>query len=81
VPGAVGGDGLLSPDAALVAHSRRRLPAAWPHAHRATAHVSVNRTCELGMTRATGHPYRHLLEVLEEVTRPIFPSDIANGET
>lgn len=35
-----------------------------------TAHASVNRTCELGMTRATGHPYRHLLEILEEVTRP-----------
>ncbi|GAA2423784.1 FAD-binding and (Fe-S)-binding domain-containing protein [Streptomyces macrosporus] len=38
--------------------------------HRAAAHVSVNRTCELGMTRATGHPYRHVLEVLEAVTRP-----------
>jgi len=36
----------------------------------AAAYASVNRTCELGMTRATGHPYRHLLEVLEEVTRP-----------
>ncbi len=36
----------------------------------ATAHVSVNRTCEIGMTRATGHPYRHVLEVLDEVTRP-----------
>jgi D-lactate dehydrogenase len=48
--------------------------------HNATAHVSVNRTCELGMTRATGHPYRHLLEVLEEVTRPLSPADIGNGE-
>jgi D-lactate dehydrogenase len=36
----------------------------------ASAHVSVNRTCEIGMTRATGHPYRHVLEVLDEVTRP-----------
>ena len=36
----------------------------------ATAYASVNRTCELGMTRATGHPYQHVLEVLEEVTRP-----------
>jgi D-lactate dehydrogenase len=35
----------------------------------ATAYASVNRTCELGMTRATGHPYQHLLEVLEEATR------------
>ncbi|MER5326292.1 hypothetical protein [Streptosporangium roseum] len=32
------------------------------------AHASVNRTCELGLTRATGKPYRHLLELLDEVT-------------
>src|SRR3954447_16202627 len=38
--------------------------------HRATAYASVNRTCELGMTRATGHPYQHVLEVRDEVTRP-----------
>lgn len=30
------------------------------------AYASVNRTCELGMTRATGQPYRHVLEVLAE---------------
>jgi D-lactate dehydrogenase len=36
----------------------------------ATAHASCNRTCELGMTRATGQPYRHVLELLEEITRP-----------
>jgi len=36
----------------------------------ATAHASCNRTCELGMTRATGKRYRHVLELLEEVTRP-----------
>jgi D-lactate dehydrogenase len=36
----------------------------------ATAHTSYNRTCELGMTRATGEPYRHVLELLEELTRP-----------
>ena len=33
------------------------------------AYVASNRTCELGMTRATGHEYRHVLEVLEEMTR------------
>jgi D-lactate dehydrogenase len=33
------------------------------------AYVSANRTCELGMSRATGHEYRHVLEVLEEATR------------
>ncbi|MEA4943369.1 MAG: FAD-binding and (Fe-S)-binding domain-containing protein [Propionicimonas sp.] len=32
----------------------------------ATAHASLNRTCELGMTRATGRPYRHILELLAE---------------
>jgi D-lactate dehydrogenase len=39
--------------------------------HPAAAYASVNRTCELGMTRATGRPYRHVLEVLDEVTRPL----------
>jgi len=34
------------------------------------AHASCNRTCELGMTRATGMPYQHVLELLEEATRP-----------
>lgn len=33
------------------------------------AYASANRTCEIGMTRATGHPYQHLLELLEQVTR------------
>jgi D-lactate dehydrogenase len=32
----------------------------------ASAHASCNRTCELGMTRATGKPYRHVLELLAE---------------
>ncbi|WP_226344632.1 FAD-binding and (Fe-S)-binding domain-containing protein [Agilicoccus flavus] len=30
------------------------------------AYVSTNRTCELGMTRATARPYRHVLEVLAD---------------
>jgi D-lactate dehydrogenase len=34
-----------------------------------TAYASCNRTCEMGMSAATGRPYRHLLEVLEEVSR------------
>ncbi|MGW6460621.1 FAD-binding and (Fe-S)-binding domain-containing protein [Streptomyces sp. NPDC055078] len=34
------------------------------------AYASSNRTCELGMTRATGRPYRHILELLDEATRP-----------
>jgi D-lactate dehydrogenase len=34
------------------------------------AHASCNRTCELGMTRATGKEYRHILELLLEATTP-----------
>jgi D-lactate dehydrogenase len=34
-----------------------------------SAYASCNRTCELAMTRATGRPYRHILELLEESTR------------
>ncbi|MTG87904.1 FAD-binding protein [Cellulosimicrobium sp. BIT-GX5] len=33
------------------------------------AHVSSNRTCEMGMTRATGQDYVHVLELLEAATR------------
>ena len=33
------------------------------------AHASANRTCEIGMTRATGRPYRHVLELLAEALR------------
>jgi D-lactate dehydrogenase len=34
-----------------------------------TAYASCNRTCEIAMTRATGKPYRNILELLEEATR------------
>ena len=33
------------------------------------AYASCNRTCELGLTRATGEDYEHVLEILERVTR------------
>ncbi|MFE7404953.1 FAD-binding and (Fe-S)-binding domain-containing protein [Isoptericola sp. NPDC057559] len=36
---------------------------------RADAYVSNNRTCEMGMTRATGRDYVHVLELLEAATR------------
>ncbi|GAA4555437.1 (Fe-S)-binding protein [Pseudonocardia xishanensis] len=35
----------------------------------ADAHASCDRTCELGMSRATGCDYEHVLEVLERLTR------------
>jgi D-lactate dehydrogenase len=34
------------------------------------AHVSTNRTCEIGLERATGRPYVHAVQVLEWLTRP-----------
>ena len=33
------------------------------------AHVSSNRTCEIGMTRATGEPYESVVCLLERLTR------------
>ena len=34
------------------------------------AHVSTNRTCEVGLERATGEPYIGLAQALEALTRP-----------
>ena len=62
-----GDRGLLHPE---LSASATEAEAADVAAMGATAHASCNRTCELGMTRATGQPYRHVLELLEELTRP-----------
>ncbi len=59
-----GDRGMLHPEltaAATRAESRA------VRAERYDAYVSCNRTCEIGMTRATGHPYRHVLEVLDSL--------------
>jgi D-lactate dehydrogenase len=37
---------------------------------RPDACYSTSRTCEIGLTRATGRPYRSVLYLLEEATRP-----------
>lgn len=34
------------------------------------AYASANRTCELGMERATGKPWVHVVELLALATRP-----------
>lgn len=34
------------------------------------SYASCNRTCELGMTRATGHEYQHVLEVVDWASTP-----------
>ncbi|PFG18278.1 D-lactate dehydrogenase [Propionicimonas paludicola] len=58
-----GDRGMLHPE--LTASATRR-EAEEVAALGAEAHASCNRTCELGMTRATGIEYRHVLELLAE---------------
>lgn len=61
-----GDRGLLHPE--LTESATQREAEEVSH-RRFDAYVSSNRTCELGMTRATGHKYRHVLELLELVSR------------
>jgi D-lactate dehydrogenase len=71
--GFAGDRGMLHPEltaaathaeAADVAARERALPGG-----RYDAYVSSNRTCEMGMARATGRDYVHVLELLEAQTR------------
>jgi D-lactate dehydrogenase len=39
-------------------------------AHRFDAYLSSNRTCEIGMSRATGRPYESVINALDRATRP-----------
>lgn len=57
--------GMLHPEPTA---SATRKQAAEVMAMAATAHASCSRTCELGMSRATGSDYQHVLELLEERT-------------
>jgi D-lactate dehydrogenase len=36
----------------------------------ADAHVSANRTCEIGLEQATGEPFESVIQLLEQATRP-----------
>ncbi len=63
-----GDRGLLHPELTQSATQRE---AAEVGAASFDAYASANRTCELGLSRATGHPYQHLLEVLEAATRNV----------
>lgn len=69
--GMAGDRGLLHPE--LTAGATEREAAEIAALERADgpfdAYASCNRTCETGMAGATGRPYRHLLQVLEEATR------------
>lgn len=66
-----GDRGMLHPELTESATARQAADVA---ALAAPAHASCNRTCELGMTRATGEQYRHVLELLEEATRQEPPA-------
>ncbi|WP_418001297.1 FAD-binding and (Fe-S)-binding domain-containing protein [Microbacterium psychrotolerans] len=61
-----GDRGMLHPELTATATARE---AAQVVAAGSVAHASLNRTCELGMTRATGHDYRHILQVLDDTLR------------
>ncbi|MCR2784812.1 MULTISPECIES: FAD-binding and (Fe-S)-binding domain-containing protein [unclassified Microbacterium] len=65
--GFAGDRGMLHPE---LTASATAAEAAEVKALDADAHASCNRTCEIGMSRATGKEYRHVLELLEEATRP-----------
>ena len=61
-----GDRGMLHPE---LTRSATRPEAAEVEGIDAVIHASCNRTCEIGMTRATGRPYRHILEVLVRLTQ------------
>jgi D-lactate dehydrogenase len=63
--GFAGDRGLLRPE--LTASATRGEAAAIGQ-REFSAHASVNRTCEIGMTRATGATYLHLLELVERAS-------------
>ena len=64
--GFAGDRGLLHPE---LTASATAAEAAEVSQREFAAYVSANRTCEIALTRATGKPYRHILEVLEGATR------------
>ena len=62
-----GDRGMLHPE--LTASATRR-EAAEINSRHFDAYASLNRTCEIGIGRATGKPYVHILELVEQATRP-----------
>ncbi|MCG7432011.1 FAD-binding oxidoreductase [Kocuria indica] len=64
--GYAGDRGMLHPELTAAATAPE---AAEVQAGAFDAYASLNRTCEQGMTEATGKPYEHVLQVLERVSR------------
>ena len=65
--GFAGDRGMLHPELTASATAAEAADVAFAGS---AVHASLNRTCELGMTRATGHEYRHILQLLDEATAP-----------
>ncbi|MFC5066301.1 FAD-binding and (Fe-S)-binding domain-containing protein [Actinomycetospora atypica] len=61
--GYAGDRGMLHPELTAAATAEQ---AAEVLAHPTELHASCNRTCEMGMSKATGETYRHVLELLAE---------------
>lgn len=65
-----GDRGMLHPELTASATAKE---AAGVAAAASDAHASVNRTCELGMTRATGNEYQHILQLLDDAVNHTPP--------
>jgi D-lactate dehydrogenase len=72
-----GDRGMLHPELTASATSRESAEVA---ASDFDAYVSCNRTCEIGMTRATGRPYQHILEVLDAAASASSVGHSSQGE-
>jgi len=66
--GFAGDRGMLHPELTASATAAEALEVS---AREYDVYASANRTCEIGMTRATGKDYVHILETLEAATRPL----------
>ncbi len=64
--GTAGDRGLLHPELVVSATRDEKAGLAQTPAQ---AYLSANRTCEMGMRQATGHPYESFVFLLEELTR------------
>jgi D-lactate dehydrogenase len=65
--GFAGDRGITHPE---LTESATRQEASELQGRRFDAYLSSNRTCEIGMTRATGHPYESVINALDRATRP-----------
>jgi D-lactate dehydrogenase len=64
--GTAGDRGLLHPEIVISATREEKAGLAEMPAQ---AYLSANRTCEMGLRQATGHPYESFVFLLEELTK------------